>query len=109
MIWVSLLPIAIITWVFIKSQWNAVYGIGPIYWIKRDIKPNNTPFLCKGFMRETDAPWRVGTGIQLAISHYTLQIGRCKAQDAEDDDEGLLAALQGTYMDASVSKIREWK
>lgn len=95
-----------------KDTLNKVQVAGRLYWITRDLVVAGTPLVSKGFMRETDAPWRVGHGIQFRIHTRTFQVGICSrsrsASPIEDEVEGLMYAIQGRLMDDSPHKIGNW-
>lgn len=99
---------AISSYFLFKDTLNKLQAVGPFYWITRDLVPPNTPLLSKGFMHETDFPWRHGKGIQIRIPHRTFQIGLCKKHKQLDDQEGVLAAVQGRFMDIPPTEIGEW-
>ena len=103
----SLLIGLCISFIYIKAL-NRVFPIGPVYFIRRDNGSKNTPVLCKAFMHEISNPWRRGKGIQVRIRSQVLQVGVCKKYPDQREDEGVLSAIGGRYMDTEVKDIREW-
>ena len=87
---------------------NRVRGIGPLYWIVRDFVDKRTPIICTGFMRETDAPWRHGKGLQFRTRKHTLQIGLCKRLPVSNETEGVLSAVGGRMLDLEADEIGDW-
>lgn len=87
---------------------NIVHGIGPFYWIIRDFANLNTPRMCIGIMKEIDAPWRHGKGIQLRTRKYTLQFGLCRRAQITDEVDGILQAIGGREMDVPAQEIGLW-
>lgn len=87
---------------------NLVHGIGPFYWIIRDFANLNTPLMCIGVMKEIDAPWRHGKGIQLRTTKYTLQFGLCRRARITDEVDGILQAIGGREMDVPAQEIGLW-
>lgn len=94
-------------WVF-RDTLNCVQVVGPVYWITRDNVPKNTPIIGLGFMRETQAPWRVGNGIQISVLSRSFQIGICRKRHYKNEVEGELAVLGGRFMEASPEEIGTW-
>lgn len=92
----------------LKSSYNKVHGIGPLYWIIRDFANVNTPRMCMGIMRELDIPWRHGKGIQVRTKNRTLQIGLCKRIKITNETSGILQAIGGREMDTPASEIGLW-
>jgi hypothetical protein len=90
-----------------RNTLNTVQSVGPVYWISRDYVPTNTRFISGGFMHELDAPWRHGKGVQIALFKRTFQIGLCK-RHTFDETSGVLAAVQGRFMDESAHEIGNW-
>jgi hypothetical protein len=91
-----------------KYSLNRVFPIGPFYFIRRDNGSKSMPVLCKGFMNEISSPWRRGKGLQIRIRSQVLQVGLCKKYPDQREDEGVLSAIGGRYMDTEVKDIREW-
>lgn len=88
---------------------NNLYVFGKIYVILRDIGKVGDRHISKGFMRQTSSPWLTGTGIQIRIRKYILQVGVCKNPKRLHEDDGLLYALQGRIMDSNPKDIGEWR
>ena len=91
-----------------KDTMNAVQAVGPIYWITRDLVPSNTPLIGLGFMRQTSYPWRIGKGIQIRFPRHTFQIGFCIRPAEFSDNDGLLHALKGRFLEHKAEDIRSW-
>lgn len=90
-----------------RNTLNTVQSVGPVYWITRDYVPANTRIISSGFMHELDAPWRHGKGVQIALFKRTFQLGLCKYHNF-DETSGVLAAVQGRFMDESAHEIGSW-
>lgn len=99
---------SILTFLIFKDTMNAVQSAGPIYWICRDVVPSNTPLIGVGFMRQVAPPWRVGKGIQVRFPNHTFQIGFSVKQKHLSTEDGLLAAMQGRYLEHDPKEIRSW-
>jgi len=101
------------SYLLFKDTLNKVQVAARLYWITRDLVVTGTPFVSKGFMRETDAPWRTGQGIQLRVLSRTFQVGICSkgrsTSPIEDEVSGLVYAIQGRLMDDSPHKIGNWE
>lgn len=97
------------SYVLFKDTMNRIQYIGPLYWITRDNGRYGDPVITKAFMRQTAAPWKTGKGVQLRFRKYTFQAGICRATKLVKEDEGLLHAMQGRYLDDPVDAIRTWK
>jgi hypothetical protein len=110
MIILFVIPFVIIVlyWLF-KDTLNRLQYIGPLYWITRDNGVYGDRVVTKAFMRQTAAPWKTGKGIQFRFRTYTFQIGLCRSTKLSQEDEGLLHAMQGRYLDDTVDAIRNWK
>lgn len=91
-----------------KTALNKVFPLGPLYFIRRDNGTKGMPRICKAFMHEISSPWRRGKGIQVRIGTQVLQVGLCKKYPDQREDEGVLSAIGGRYMDTEVKDIREW-
>lgn len=92
-----------------KDTLNRVQYIGPLYWITKDNGRYGDLVITKAFMRQTAAPWKTGKGIQFRFRKYTFQVGICRSTKLVKEDEGLLHAMQGRYLDDPVDAIRTWK
>ena len=104
---VFLIAVLLITVVF-KVSLNRVFPVGPLYFIRRDTGTYKDPVVCKGFMHEIAAPWRRGRGLQVRVRSQVFQVGLCKKHPDQKEDEGVLSAIGGRYMDTEVKDIREW-
>jgi len=80
-----------------------------VYWIRKNTGKKSDPVICKGFMRQTSAPWLTGNGLQIRFGKYTFQIGICGKPQKLDDQSGLLYAIQGRLLDSNPDEIGEWR
>lgn len=94
--------------VVFKDTLNRLQAIGPVYWITRDYVPSTAPLVGLGFMRETQAPWRTGRGLQVKALSKTFQIGVCKRQHYKNPLEGELSVVGGRFMETPPEEIGEW-
>ena len=102
------LPIVLFLGVYLfKGTLNLVLGLGFVYWVLRDTHRGFS--VSRGFMRETNHPWRTGRGIQIGLGKYVFQIGLCKRNDAISEMNGLLNALKGRELHYKPKEIREWR
>jgi len=106
---IALLISCFISFLIFRDTMNAVQAVGPVYWICRDIVPPNTRLFAWGFMRQTSAPWRVGKGIQIKLKKHTFQIGISKVGSDMSEEDGLMTAVQGRFLQAKAKEIRDWK
>lgn len=96
-------------WFLFKDSMNLVQSVGRLYWITRDYTPKNTPIVAKAFMRELGEPWRIGSGIQIRFSkNRTFQLGWCTKTAPTSEEDGVLNAVGGRYMDITAEEIGEW-
>lgn len=98
----------ICSYLLFRNTLNTVQVAGRLYWITRDYIPDGTPLLTKGFMRETDSPFRAGKGIQVRIPKRTVQVGICDRGRPADEIDGLVYAMQGRLLEDSPHKIGNW-
>lgn len=102
------LPIVLFLGVYLfKGTLNLVLGLGFIYWVLRDTHKGFS--VSRGFMRETNHPWRTGRGIQIGLGKYVFQIGVCKRNNIINEMNGLLNALKGRELHYKPKEIREWR
>jgi hypothetical protein len=87
---------------------NRVITIGPFYYILRDNGALTDPLICKGFMNQLRAPWRKGKGLQVSYKTYTFQVGISKKYPNQEEDQGIMSAVGGRYLDTDTKDIREW-
>lgn len=103
-----LLPnIASLGYLVFKDTLNKVQSVGRLYWIVRDHCPNNGPWFGRAFMHEVDPPWRHGKGLQLKVFKRYIQVGICKKHQY-DEATGILAAVQGRFLDIEPIDIGKW-
>lgn len=102
------LPLVLFLGVYLfKGTLNLVLGLGFIYWVLRDTHKGFS--VSRGFMRETNHPWRTGRGIQIGLGKYVFQIGVCKRNNIINEMNGLLNALKGRELHYKPKEIREWR
>jgi len=102
------LPLVLFLGVYLfKGTLNLVLGLGFIYWVLRDTHRGFS--VSRGFMRETNHPWRTGRGIQIGLGKYVFQIGLCKRNNVISEMHGLLNALKGRELKHKPKEIREWR
>jgi hypothetical protein len=90
---------------------NSLRSIAFLYAIIRDTGNPKTPVFSWGFMRQTGHPWKTGKGLQIRIKKYVVQIGFCKSNKkvkAQEEENGLLYAMQGRLLEEEPSKIGNW-
>jgi hypothetical protein len=103
-----LLPVATyLGWLVFRNTLNKVQAIGRVYWVIRDYVPDVTPRISRGFMHEIDPPWRHGKGLQIKAFGRTIQVGICR-QHNFDETSGILAAVQGRFLDTEPIDIGKW-
>ena len=102
----AVVPLAFFLFMTFHGCLNILQVVGPIYWIYKDKAPHNTPTFARGFMHETNEPWRSGTGIQIRCGDKTFQFGVCRKQSYSEID-GTLAAIRGRFLDLTPTQIRE--
>ena len=94
--------------IVLKDTLNILQVVGPVYWITRDYVPKGTRFASIGFMKQTDEPWRVGTGLHLNLWKRTFQIGICHKQHYTNSMDGELSVVGGRLMDTAPTEIGAW-
>jgi hypothetical protein len=92
-----------------KRSMNRVLGFGPFYIIRRDNGTTGMPHLALGFMKELGYPWRRGKGLQLRIKTQIIQIGLCRKTRQDNEETGILDAVQGRYLSDTAGDIGNWK
>lgn len=106
---ISLIALSVtVSYLLFRNTLNTVQVAWRIYWIVRDLVPTDTPVVSKGFMRETESPWRTGRGLQFKLPRRIIQIGICDKGRNGDDFEGLVYAMQGRLLDDSPHVIGNW-
>lgn len=109
--WVVTLVIVVVisSYLLFKDTLNRIQYVGPVYWVTRDNGSYKDPLITKAFMRHTAPPWKVGKGIQLRCGKYTFQFGLCRSTKLSTEEEGLLHALQGRFLDSDAKDIGNWR
>jgi hypothetical protein len=111
--WILLSSLVVATgcYLLFRDTLNRLQYIGFVYWITRDNGKKGDPFLSVGFMRQTASPWKVGKGVQVRLSKYTVQVGVCRSNKSRISSEadGLLHAMGGRLMEEDAATIRRWK
>lgn len=87
---------------------NNLYVLYKLYWIIKNTGKSGDPVIAKGFMRQTSAPWLVGSGLQIRFGKYTFQLGVCGQPQKLDTQDGLLYAMQGRLLDSDPDEIGAW-
>jgi hypothetical protein len=77
-----------------------------LYWIIR--KDPRRLSVGRGTMRETNYPWRQGSGVYVTVWHRCFHLGLCAPFEFETEEDGILSAVQGRYLDATPVEIGEW-
>jgi len=103
-----ILGIALFGYFLFKDTANSVQAVGPVYWITRDYEKVQRLRIGSGFMREVDAPWRSGKGIQISLHKKSFQIGLCKKTEYKDEQEAELGVLGARFMDTRPTDIGNW-
>lgn len=104
---VSILSYITFCYIFV-ARINSLMSVGPLYLITRDNATLKSPILSLGFMRQTSSPWKIGKGLQLRISRYSIQVGLCKKSNNQDEQSGLLHAMGGRLLELNGSEIGKW-
>jgi hypothetical protein len=60
-------------------------------------------------MRETDDPWRRGSGIQVRLPGRVVQVGVCDNGSVLDEIDGLVTVLDARMLDDPATTIRDWR
>lgn len=112
-VWVSaafsLIGLLSLGWVIFGNSMNLVQRIGSLYWIIRDNGKKGDPIIGSAFMRQTDEPWLIGKGVQVRFFKYSVQIGICYPNFFDSEEDGVLNAMSGRYMEDSAKEIGNWK
>ena len=109
MIYIAVVLALIILFIWIiKISLNRLFVIGFVYVIRRDNGKSSDKHVATGFMRGISPPWYTGRGIQARIGTQVVQIGVCRKNKHHKEDEGVLSAMGGRYMDVTAKDIREW-
>ncbi len=103
---VFLVPAIIYTIVALWSPIDRLNVYRKLYWITR--KDSRWFSVGKGTMRETTYPWRQGSGIYVAVVHRCFHFGFCAPFEFETEEDGILSAVQGRYLDDTPEEIGEW-
>lgn len=105
----ALISVVILCRVAFRGTMNMVFNVGRLYWIVRDNAKKGDRIICKAFMRGTGEPWLIGEGVQVRFFKYTFHIGICYMVPAENEEQGVLNAMQGRYMEDPPKEIGNWK
>lgn len=97
-----------VSYLLFRNTLNTVQVAWRVYWIVRDLVPEGAPIVSRGFMRETEAPWRTGRGIQFKVPRRIIQVGICDTGRSGDDFDGLVYAMQGRLLNDSPHVIGNW-
>jgi hypothetical protein len=100
----GMLGTGVLGYLIFNNTMDLVQGLGPVYWVSRR-NGRRTRWLARVEMRETDPPYRQGSGIQIKISPaWTFHIGFCRRMPYEDPVE-----VVGRWMDeVEPEEIKTW-
>lgn len=105
----SLIGVVGFGWVIFGDSMNTVQTLGKVYWIVRNNAKKGDRILSTGFMRTIDHPWLIGNGVQVRFFKYSLQVGAFYVLHFDSDEEGVLNAMTGRYMQEGPKDIGNWK
>lgn len=105
----SFIGFSCLSWVVFSGSMNLVQNVGSVYWIVRNNARRADPIIGSAFMRQVDPPWLIGKGVQIRFGRYSFQIGVCYPSSVASEDEGVLNAMQGRYMDEGPREIGSWR
>lgn len=88
---------------------NRLYYIGPLYWITRDNAKKGDKIIGLGFMRQTAPPWKTGRGLHIRMGKYSFQIGLARRNKADNEEQGILMAVSGRFLEVAPSDIGDWR
>lgn len=97
-------------WLLCGTGMKDVRGIGPL-WVATEDFVGSAPLRAEvTWIRETDAPYRHGWGLQLRLGKRAYAAGVCGHMAIEDEDEGLLWATQAHLEDGhEADEIGRWR
>lgn len=104
-IWVAILPFIVGVVLFFRGELGMLYVMGRLYWITKEGTRRFSIGIAS--MHQTYEPWRKGKGIYISLFKRTFQIGLCKEQRLSEE-EGILSAVEGRYLDVSPKEIGDW-
>jgi hypothetical protein len=82
--------------------------IGRLYFHGFRYPLRGTPRIDRASTNEVEHPYRRGNGWMLRVGRYwAIAVGRWGTAE-RDEDEALLAALEGEEMDVEAEVIRQW-
>lgn len=96
-------------WIIFGDSMNTVQTVGKVYWIVRDNAKKGDKLISSAFMRTIDNPWLIGNGVQFRFLKYTFQIGVYYVLHFDSEEEGVLNAMTGRYMEDNPKDIGNWK
>lgn len=106
---VSLVAVLCFGWVIFGNSMNLVQNLGSLYWIIRDNAKKGDRWVSSAFMRQTENPWLIGKGVQVRFFKYVVQVGVCYPSFFDNEEEGVLNAMTGRYMEDNAKEIGNWK
>ena len=109
MIWIAVTIVTLLVvggYFLFRDTMNRIQYIERIklYWVTRDIADGG-PWIKNAWMRQTEAPYWRGEGIEFRAGKYTFQIGKLKAKSTSLHQQ--ISNL--TEFDLAPEEIRELK
>lgn len=92
----------------LEDSLNLIHRLGSIYWILRDTGKKGDKVISSGWLRQAAPPWMVGHGLQIRAGKYVFQIGTFVTSEFNDEEDGVLSAMQGRKLDMAPKDIRSW-
>jgi hypothetical protein len=71
-----------------------------LYWITKDTGHKGVPLLAPSFMRQTQAPYWHGTGVEARFFKWTFQVGILRGKGSNP--------IEFEELDVPVPTIRDW-
>jgi len=106
---ISLVAVVCFGWVIFSNSMNLVQNVGALYWIIRDSAKKGDRIISSAFMRSLEEPWLIGKGVQVRFFKYSVQVGMCYPNQFDSEEDGVLNAMTGRYMEDNAKEIGNWK
>lgn len=106
---VLVLSLGVLGYFILPETLNLIYRIGRVYWILRDTGKKGDKIVSTGWLRQAAPPWMVGHGIQIRTGKFVFQIGTYVISEFENEEDGVLHAMQGRKMDLAPKDLRGWQ
>jgi hypothetical protein len=71
-----------------------------LYWITKNTARSGVPFIAPSFMRQTQAPFWHGTGVEVRFFKWTFQLGLLRGKG--------VSPIEFEDLDVPVPTIRDW-